>query len=222
MELSIREAKARFAEAAAAAAAAARGERVVVTKHGRPFVELVSAQKALGMDFEKAKTIRRELGLDRLKVLLPPNFDDPAFSRQVLGLEALRLLLDTHIAIWAALDPGALTEAERGRMAAAGAPLVLSAVAVWELRLKWHSFHIFGSRKGPVAPTVVVAFAVAMDWELLPLTARHAAAELAQPLGHKDPFDELLLVQAQEEGMRLLTRDARLIGHPFAIADGQD
>jgi hypothetical protein len=50
----------------------------------------------------------------------------------------------------------------------------------------------------------VVAFEAAMDWELPPLTARHAAAELAQPLGHKDPFDELLLVQAQEEGMRCL------------------
>jgi prevent-host-death family protein len=84
MELSIREAKARFTEAAAAAA---RGERVVVTKHGRPFIELVSAQKTYGMDFEKAAAIRRKLGLDGLKVDLPPNFDDPAFSRQVLGLE---------------------------------------------------------------------------------------------------------------------------------------
>jgi prevent-host-death family protein len=84
MELSIREAKARFAEAAAAAA---RGERVVVTKHGRPFVELVSAQRAIGMDFEKAAIVRRKLGLDGLKVSLPPDFDDPAFSRRVLGLE---------------------------------------------------------------------------------------------------------------------------------------
>ncbi len=84
MELSIREAKARFAEAAAAAA---RGERVVVTRHGRPFVALVAAQKASGMDFEKAAIVRRELGLDSLTVSLPPNFDDAAFSRLALGLE---------------------------------------------------------------------------------------------------------------------------------------
>ena len=134
----------------------------------------------------------------------------------------MRLLLDTHIAIWAALDPDALTEAERRLLEGANAPLVFSAVSVWELRLKWHSFHISGSRKGPVAPATVVAFARAIGWELLPLTAAHASAELAQPLGHKDPFDELLLVQAQEEGMRLLTRDARLIGHPFAFAGERD
>lgn len=83
MEFSIREVKARFAEAAAAAV---RGERVVVTKHGRPFVELVPAQRASGMDFEKAAIVRRELGLDSLKVSLPSSFDDPAFSRQVLGI----------------------------------------------------------------------------------------------------------------------------------------
>lgn len=131
----------------------------------------------------------------------------------------MRLLLDTHIAVWAALDPAALTEAERKRMSDAGAQLVLSAVTVWELRLKWHSFHISGGRKGPINPAAVVAFAEAIAWELLPLTAGHAAAELAQPLGHKDPFDELLLVQAQAEGMRLLTRDAKLVGHPFAVGE---
>ena len=133
----------------------------------------------------------------------------------------MRLLLDTHMVVWAALDPDALTAAERNQMAGADMQLVLSAVAVWELRLKWHSFHISGERKGPLDPAVVVAFAKAMDWELLPLTAGHAAAGLAQPLRHKDPFDELLLVQAQEEGMRLLTRDAKLVGHPFAVAGGQ-
>ena len=132
----------------------------------------------------------------------------------------MRLLLDTHIAVWAALDPDALTEAERRSLAGVGSPLVLSAVAVWELRLKWHSFHISGARKGPVDPAAIVAFATAMDWKLLPLTARHAIVQLAQPLAHRDPFDELLLIQAQEEGMRLLTRDAKLAGHPFALSGG--
>ncbi len=74
MELSIRE-------------VTARGERVVVTKHGRPFVELISAKTASGMDFDRAAIVCRKLGLDGIKVNVPPDFDDPAFSRQVLGLE---------------------------------------------------------------------------------------------------------------------------------------
>lgn len=86
MELSIREAKARFSEAAAAAA---RGERVVVTKNGQPFVQLVPAERKGGVDFEKLERIRRELALDKVDAdsLWPPEFDDPAFSRRVLGLE---------------------------------------------------------------------------------------------------------------------------------------
>ena len=83
MELSIREAKSRFTEAAAAAA---RGERVVITKHGQPFVELVPARGVAGMNEERAMAVRRDLGLDGLTVRLPPEFDDPSFSREVLGL----------------------------------------------------------------------------------------------------------------------------------------
>ena len=79
MELSIREAE--------AADAAARGGRIVVTKDGRPFVEMVPAQGAAGMDFAKAALVRRALGIDGLHVGLPPDFDDPGFSRHVLGLE---------------------------------------------------------------------------------------------------------------------------------------
>ena len=129
----------------------------------------------------------------------------------------MRLLLDTHIAIWAALDPDKLSHAERQSLQEADSPPVLSAVAVWELRLKWHSFHISGARKGAIAPSAIVAFAASVGWAFLPLTAQHAGTELVPPLNHKDPFDELLLVQAQAEGLRLLTRDTKLAGHPFAV-----
>ena len=56
-----------------------------------------------------------------------------------------------------------------------------------------------------------------MNWLFLPLTAQHAVAVLRQILGYTDPFDEVLLAQAQGEGMRLLTRDAKLAGHPSAL-----
>lgn len=84
MELSIREAKTRLAEAADAPA---RGERVVVTKDGRPFVEMIPAQRAVGMNFAKAALVRHALGIDGLSVGLPADFDDAGFSREVLGLK---------------------------------------------------------------------------------------------------------------------------------------
>ena len=85
MELSIREAKARFSEAAAAAS---RGERVVVTKQGLPFIEWIPAQKKRTMiDWEKLRKNARDLGIDGEEYEWPEEFDDPAFSRRVLGLE---------------------------------------------------------------------------------------------------------------------------------------
>lgn len=109
-----------------------------------------------------------------------------------------------------------MSATERKLMSASTSPLVLSAVSVWELRLKWQSLYISGARKGPIEPESIVKFADAVGWALMALTARHATCALTEALGHKDPFDELLLVQAQEEDLRLLTRDAKLLGHPFA------
>jgi len=83
MELSARDAKARFDEALAAAA---RGERVVVTEHGKPIVEMVQARKHR-LNFEARDRYLKEMGLENLKIEIPDYFDDPAYSRRVLGLE---------------------------------------------------------------------------------------------------------------------------------------
>ncbi len=89
---------------------------------------------------------------------------------------------------------------------------------MWELRLKWTSLTISGARKGPIEPGMMIAFAEMVGWADLPFTARHAGTTLDRPLGHKDPFDEALLAQAQSEGLRLLTRDTLLVGHPLAVS----
>lgn len=127
----------------------------------------------------------------------------------------MRLLLDTHIAIWAAINERNLTEGERAAIAATTP--VISAVSIWEARLKWQSFYASGDRKGVIAPDQLLAFALGLDWAVLPLTVQHGAATLQHPSPHGDPFDELLLVQAQEEKLKLLTRDSKMIGHPLAL-----
>lgn len=83
MQLSIREAKSRFAEAAVAAA---NGERVIVTKHGKPFIELIAAKPTEDV-WERAARVRAELGIESTDGSWLEEFNDPAFSRRVLGLE---------------------------------------------------------------------------------------------------------------------------------------
>lgn len=129
----------------------------------------------------------------------------------------MRLLLDTHIALWVARDKRLLKAGEQALLDGPGTEVFFSAVSLWELRLKWQSFHSSGERKGPAHPRQVLESLLAGGMSLLPLTGEHAATELSVPLAHKDPFDALLLVQAQQEGCRLLTRDSRLAGHPLVV-----
>ena len=88
MELALSEAKARLSELVSAAR---RGERVVITRNGEPDVELVRYRKRGGIDFDRLEETRRRLGIKDA----PPeeveawmaDFENPAFSRQVLGLD---------------------------------------------------------------------------------------------------------------------------------------
>lgn len=85
MEMSIREAKARFSEAIAAVE---RGESVIVTKYGRPVAELSQPRpRTRKIDLAAANALLAERGWPIGEDLWPTSFDDPAFSRQVLGLE---------------------------------------------------------------------------------------------------------------------------------------
>ena len=84
MELALREAKARLSELVAAAQ---NGERVVITKHGEPAVELVRCRGRGGIDFDKLEAARRRLGIEGDGERWPEEFNDPAISRNVLGLD---------------------------------------------------------------------------------------------------------------------------------------
>ena len=130
----------------------------------------------------------------------------------------MRILLDTSYLFDFMDRPGMFLDSERRVLAARGTDFYVSAVSIWEMRLKHHARHRSGARKSRFSPEDVVAALQDQDITFLPMTMRHAASELDMPLDHRDPFDELLLVQAQEEGLRLLTVDRRLVDHPLAVA----
>ena len=84
MELPIRDAKARLSELVSAAR---KGERVIITRHGQPTAELVRCDRRGGIDFDKLEAARRRLGIEGDGEGWPEEFNDPAFSRKVLGLD---------------------------------------------------------------------------------------------------------------------------------------
>ena len=85
MEIALHEAKARLSELVAAARS---GERVIIARHGLPAVELVRCGRPGGIDFDRLDAARRRLGLEADAEQWPPEFDDPTYSRQVLGLDS--------------------------------------------------------------------------------------------------------------------------------------
>jgi len=129
----------------------------------------------------------------------------------------LDVLLDTTYLYRLMEALGTLPERDREFLAEREARLHVSAVSIWEMRLKYNARHPSGARKSPFDPNDVLAALEGQEVTFLPLTMAHAAEALETPLDHRDPFDELLLVQAQVEGLRLLTADRRLAAHPLAV-----
>ena len=129
----------------------------------------------------------------------------------------MRLLLDTHFVLWIATDAGRLRPAEVRFVDRPEVDLIVSAVSIWELALKWHSFHASGDRKGPADPQRVLNAWIDSVVTLAPLMPGQAAATLGPEIEHSDPFDRLLLLQAQQLDARLFTRDPKLLEHPVAI-----
>lgn len=130
----------------------------------------------------------------------------------------MRILLDTSY-LYDFMDrPGRLLESERRVLSGRETQLYVSAVSIWEMRLKYNARRPSGVRKSRFIPEDVLVALEDQEVTFLPMTMFHAARALDTPLHHNDPFDELLLVQAQEEGLKLLTTDRQLVTHPLAVA----
>ena len=85
MKMSVREARAQFASALAAVE---NGESVTITKNGKAVAELGPPKsKKGGLDFDKLREVSKQFGWENATVVFDPEFDDPAYSRKVLGLD---------------------------------------------------------------------------------------------------------------------------------------
>jgi PIN domain nuclease of toxin-antitoxin system len=122
----------------------------------------------------------------------------------------MRLLLDTHVFLWAVTANPRLKPGTRDFLSRADAVYV-SAVSIWEIAIK--------ARLGRIdADAAFLADAIDSSGFIeLPVTAHHAAAVAKLPLHHTDPFDRLLVAQAFLEPLRFVTADGMLAAYGGAI-----
>lgn len=125
----------------------------------------------------------------------------------------MRLLLDTHLLIWAMGDPGRLSPSLRKRLEDPANALVFSVASLWELVIKAG----LGREGFLVQPALLRRTLLDGGWQELPIAARHVFAVAHLPSLHRDQFDRLLLAQAAEEGLLLLTADAQLARYPGPV-----
>jgi PIN domain nuclease of toxin-antitoxin system len=115
----------------------------------------------------------------------------------------MRLLLDTHLLLWAVGMSRRLPIATRQLLENPDHEIYYSAANLWEIAIKCS----LGRPDFQVDPERLLAVLPEMDFIELPITAVHAAAVVHLPALHKDPFDRLLIAQSRMEPMILLTND---------------
>jgi len=118
----------------------------------------------------------------------------------------VRLLLDTHIALWALVDSPRLPANARLLILAPDNEVVVSAASVWEIAIK----HGLAKKNMPVSGAEAKSWFTRAGYTLLPVTADHAALVEELPPHHADPFDRILVAQALDEPLRLVTHDPKV------------
>lgn len=120
------------------------------------------------------------------------------------------LLLDSHALLWWQADDPRLGVGVREAIERPGVPLYFSAASIWELAIKQAKNKL----KLPEAMLVVLA---EEDFTELPISSAHAVLASALPAHHGDPFDRMLVAQAQSEKLTLVTNDAQIAAYDVPV-----
>jgi PIN domain nuclease of toxin-antitoxin system len=125
----------------------------------------------------------------------------------------VRLLLDTHILLWAAGEPERLSETAVSLIEDENNELVFSAVSLWEIAIKTGR----GRNDFRIDANMLRRRLFENGYAELAMTGAHAAALNGLPPLHQDPFDRILAAQAMIEGMALVTADPIVAQYPGAV-----
>ena len=119
----------------------------------------------------------------------------------------MKLLLDTHVFLWAIDQPGRLSKKVKKALLDERNQLFVSVASIWEIRLKMQA----GKLKLPIEPEYLESNLRKLGiLAYLPVELFHVYQTDRLAMVHKDPFDRLLLAQAMVEGMVLVSKDPLL------------
>jgi PIN domain nuclease of toxin-antitoxin system len=118
----------------------------------------------------------------------------------------LKLLLDTHLLLWAAGNPERLSAKARTLIEAPENELLFSAASIWEIAIK----RGLGREDFQVEPRLLRRGLLDNGYGELAISSDHAVMVDSLPPIHRDPFDRLLVAQAMAEGFNLVTSDDRV------------
>lgn len=118
----------------------------------------------------------------------------------------MNLLLDTHVALWAITGSPRLSPSARAWLTDPDSDLWVSAASLWEIAIK----HALRPAHMPISAADARGYFRESGYRFLPVEPEHVLALEGLPALHADPFDRLLVAQAQAEPMRLLTADAQV------------
>lgn len=126
----------------------------------------------------------------------------------------MRLLLDTHALLWALASPAKLPAPTARAIRDPANAVFVSAASAWEIAIK--------SALGKLSADLdeIVRTSIEVGFEELAVTLAHAGRMRALPARHRDPFDRMLVAQAIEEGLTIVTRDAAVAEYGVATLWG--
>lgn len=128
----------------------------------------------------------------------------------------MRLLLDTHIALWAVADDRRLSAKARALIVDPANEVVVSAASLWEIAIK-HALARGAPNDMPVSALQALGYFREAGYELLDIAPAHIIAIETLPTLHADPFDRILVAQALNVPLRLLTDDPKVARYSDSI-----
>ena len=125
----------------------------------------------------------------------------------------MKILLDTHILLWAAADSASLSSQARKILVSDSAELYFSAASIWEVAIKMG----LGRPDFAVDPRQFRRGLLSNGYREVTVTGEHAIEVISLEDIHKDPFDRILVAQALVEPLRLMTHDATVARYSDTI-----